>query len=60
MGFYKLLAFLIALTVMLTPLLSLKRTRPEGAENPEGLSSVADEQSDENPKDKDKVKRDRG
>ena len=30
MGFYKLLAFLIALTVMLTPLLSLDGTRPDG------------------------------
>ncbi|MBR3753598.1 MAG: stage II sporulation protein D [Clostridia bacterium] len=56
MGFYKLLAFLIALTVMLTPLLSLKGTRSGDTEKPKELTSESDEQSGESPKADGRVK----
>lgn len=56
MGFYKLLAFLIALTVMLTPLLSLKGTRLNGAEFSKESTSVPDKQSDESKNKTDTVK----
>lgn len=56
MGFYKLLAFLIALTVMLTPLLSLKGTRPDGEENTKEQISENDQSGEDGKKDTDKVK----
>lgn len=56
MGFYKLLAFLIALTVMLTPLLSLKGTRQGGEEITKEQTSENDRPDGESTKETDKVK----
>lgn len=56
MGFYKLLAFLIALTVMLTPLMSLKGTRSQLTENSEESTSQTDKQSEKSKNDADSVK----
>lgn len=56
MGFYKLLAFLIALTVMLAPLVSLKGARSYGAEFPEDSISETEQQSEKSKNDTDSVK----
>ncbi len=56
MGFYKLLTFLIALTIMLTPLVSLKKTRSESAEFPEKTTSEEDKPGGESLKETNKVR----
>lgn len=56
MGFYKLLAFLIALTVMLTPLLSLKGREQDGGETTKEETSEIDQSGDTSPNGTDKVK----
>ena len=56
MGFYKLLAFLIALTIMLTPLVALKRTRSDSTEFPKETTSEADKPGGESIKETDKVR----
>lgn len=55
MGFYKLLAFLIALTIMLTPLVSLKRTRSESMEFTQGTTSEEGKTGEKVEKGTDKV-----
>ncbi len=56
MGFYKLLTFLIALTVMLTPLISLKGTRTDTPPTPAESTTASYTQSDEAKKNTDAVK----